>query len=45
MFFGRQLITEEIKSVSAGAKTIRVKALPEAGKPDNFLGAVGTISR
>tara|TARA_R110002126_G_scaffold105889_6_gene240502 strand:- start:2202 stop:3950 length:1749 start_codon:yes stop_codon:yes gene_type:complete len=41
--FGRQLITEEVKSVSAGSKTISVKALPEAGKPDNFSGAVGTF--
>jgi hypothetical protein len=41
--FGRQLITEESKRVSAGAKTITVKALPEAGKPDNFSGAVGTF--
>ena len=41
--FGRQLITEESKRVSAGAKTIAVKPLPEAGKPDNFSGAVGTF--
>jgi hypothetical protein len=41
--FGRQLITEESKRVSAGAKTITVKALPEAGKPDNFSGAVGAF--
>jgi hypothetical protein len=41
---GRQLIkTEESKAVSAGAKTITVKALPEAGKPDNFPGAVGLL--
>lgn len=41
--FGRPLITEESKRVSAGAKTITVKALPEAGKPDNFSGAVGAF--
>jgi hypothetical protein len=41
--FGRQLITEESKRVSAGAKTITVKALPGAGKPDNFSGAVGAF--
>ena len=41
--FGRQLITEESKRVSAGAKTITVKALPVAGKPDDFSGAVGTF--
>lgn len=39
--FGRQLITESTKSVSAGSKTITVKALPEAGKPADFTGAVG----
>ena len=39
--FGRQLITETSKSVSAGSKTITVKALPEAGKPADFTGAVG----
>lgn len=41
--FGRQLITEETKRVSAGAKTITVRALPEAGKPDSFSGAVGSF--
>ncbi|MDG2431198.1 BatD family protein [Flavobacterium sp.] len=41
--FGRPLITEESKRVSAGAKTIAVKALPEVGKPDSFSGAVGTF--
>jgi hypothetical protein len=41
--FGRPLITEENKRVSAGAKTITVKALPDAGKPDNFSGAVGAF--
>ncbi len=39
--FGRQLITESTKNVSAGSKTITVKALPEAGKPADFTGAVG----
>ena len=39
--FGRMLLTETTKRVSAGAKTITVKPLPEAGKPDNFSGAVG----
>jgi hypothetical protein len=29
------------KTVSAGAKSINVKPLPEKGKPDNFTGAVG----
>jgi hypothetical protein len=29
------------KTVSAGAKSINVKPLPEKGKPENFTGAVG----
>lgn len=39
--FGRVIITEGNKRVSAGAKTINVKPLPEAGKPADFSGAVG----
>lgn len=39
--FGRVLVTGGNKRVSAGAKTIAVKALPEAGKPADFSGAVG----
>lgn len=39
--FGRVIITEGNKRVSAGAKTINVKALPETGKPIDFTGAVG----
>jgi hypothetical protein len=39
--FGRVVITEGNKRVSAGAKTIYVKALPEAGKPADYTGAVG----
>lgn len=39
--FGRVIITDGNKRVSAGAKTINVKALPEAGKPLDFSGAVG----
>lgn len=31
------------KTVSAGAKSINVKALPEKGKPENFTGAVGNF--
>ncbi|MFA9188884.1 BatD family protein [Flavobacterium sp. FBOR7N2.3] len=41
--FGRMLIKEDSKRVSAGAKTITVKPLPEAGKPDDFSGAVGSF--
>jgi hypothetical protein len=39
--FGRVVVTNDNKRVSAGAKTIAVKALPEAGKPADFSGAVG----
>ena len=39
--FGRVLVTNGNKRVSAGAKTIAVKALPESGKPTDFSGAVG----
>ena len=31
------------KRVSAGSNVIKVKPLPEAGKPDDFTGAVGTF--
>ena len=39
--FGRVVVTNGNKRVSAGAKTIAVRALPEAGKPLDFSGAVG----
>lgn len=42
-WFGRAQITQENKRVSAGVKTINVKPLPEAGKPDDFSGAVGSF--
>jgi hypothetical protein len=41
--FGRMLLVDDNKKVSAGAKTITVKALPEAGKPEDFSGAVGNF--
>jgi hypothetical protein len=41
--FGRVMITEGNKRVSAGTKTITVKPLPEAGKPEGFTGAVGNF--
>ncbi|WP_188049404.1 BatD family protein [Flavobacterium sp. GP15] len=41
--FGRMVLTETSKRVSAGTKVINVKPLPEAGKPDNFSGAVGNF--
>lgn len=39
--FGRMEYANGTKKVSAGAKSIIVKALPEAGKPEDFTGAVG----
>lgn len=39
--FGRVIVTDGNKRVSAGAKTINVRPLPEAGKPADFSGAVG----
>jgi hypothetical protein len=39
--FGRVQLVNDNKRVSAGAKTIAVRALPEAGKPADFSGAVG----
>ncbi|MBG6110915.1 hypothetical protein IWX84_001797 [Flavobacterium sp. CG_9.10] len=41
--FGRVVITEGNKRVSAGTKIINVKPLPEAGKPEDFSGAVGNF--
>ncbi len=43
-FFGQNLTVRENKKVTAGAKTINVKALPEQGKPENFSGAVGKFT-
>lgn len=42
--FGRVVVTEGNKRVSAGTKTITVKPLPEVGKPEDFSGAVGNFS-
>ena len=39
--FGRPEMAPANKTVSAGKKFINVKALPEAGKPADFTGAVG----
>lgn len=39
--FGRVIAENVDKRVSAGAKTINVKPLPETGKPVDFTGAVG----
>jgi hypothetical protein len=43
-FFGQYQTTRANKRVSAGAKTINVKALPENGKPEDFTGAVGSFT-
>lgn len=40
-FFGQPFITTTNKVVSAGKKSIKVKPLPEKGKPVDFTGAVG----
>lgn len=41
--FGGRLMTQVHKTVSAGNRTIKVKPLPEAGKPKGFTGAVGNF--
>lgn len=41
--FGQMLIKEDSKRVSAGARVIAVKSLPDAGKPADFSGAVGSF--
>lgn len=42
--FGSRLMTRVNRTVSAGNRTIKVKPLPEAGKPVDFTGAVGEFS-
>lgn len=39
--FGTRLYTTVDKTIAAGNKTIRVKPLPQEGKPAGFTGAVG----
>ena len=41
--FGGRLMTRVNRTISAGSKTINVKPLPEAGKPVDFTGAVGSF--
>lgn len=41
--FGQVISVPDNKRVSAGARTINVKPLPEAGKPADFSGAVGNF--
>ncbi|WJS95500.1 BatD family protein [Flavobacterium johnsoniae] len=42
--FGQMITTQGNKVVSAGAKTINVKPLPESTKPEGFTGAVGRLN-
>jgi hypothetical protein len=42
--FGQFQVVEGNKRVSAGAKTINVKPLPEKGRPIDFSGGVGRLS-
>ena len=42
--FGSRLMTQANRTVSAGNRTINVKPLPEAGKPEDFTGAVGDFN-
>ncbi|MHA7055590.1 BatD family protein [Aquimarina sp. M1] len=41
--FGGRLYSTVNKTVAAGTRTIKVKPLPQQGKPDNFSGAVGSF--
>ncbi|PRP67827.1 BatD family protein [Nonlabens agnitus] len=40
-FFGRSFMTTEKLRVTAGARAINVKGLPQEGRPASFTGAVG----
>ena len=42
--FGQVQVVDDNKRVSAGSKTITVRPLPEAGKPQDFTGAVGKFN-
>lgn len=42
-FFGRPEITTQDKVISAGKRTINVKALPIQNQPEDFTGAVGNF--
>ncbi len=39
--FGGVFYSQTHKTITAGTRTIRVKPLPEKGKPEDFTGAVG----
>ena len=43
-FWGQTILAEDSKRVSAGSKIITVKPLPENGKPEDFVGAVGNMN-
>ncbi len=43
-FFGNQTYTQVARVISAGKRTLQVKALPEEGKPADFSGAVGSFT-
>ncbi|MDO4782752.1 MAG: BatD family protein [Capnocytophaga felis] len=43
-FFGRPIMEQVAKRVTSGNKNLNVRNLPEAGKPENFSGAVGEFS-
>ncbi len=43
-FFGRPIMEQTSRRVTAGNRTINVKPLPEEGKPDDFSGAVGEFT-
>ncbi len=43
-FFGLRTYTQINQTVSTGRQTLRVKPLPEAGKPADFGGAVGDFN-
>ncbi len=39
--FGNRVMKKVPRTISAGSRTIKVKPLPDAGRPDDFKGAVG----
>ena len=42
--FGRRAMTTVNRIVTAGKRNIKVKPLPQQGRPDNFSGAVGDFN-
>ena len=42
--FGRRAMTTVNRTVTAGKRSIKVKPLPQQGRPDNFSGAVGDFN-